>query len=169
MKNHKSNLPLFTWNGEPWHPQYTMHKAAPPALTGEGVKLRVKNAVIYATNVRRDKRLREFYESCSHRRSSVHRTAVMDYQHGPVIEAIHFTGKRQLASLLIEATDNVRVDAVKVIVYDTANKQLETGLAIYQEEEQAWLYECQQNTAASVQVIAMDIPGNKTSAKIQFD
>jgi hypothetical protein len=165
MKN--THLPLFTWNGEPWHPQFTMNKAAPPPVKGAG--LGVKGPVVYATNVRQHKALRDFYQSRCHGKGSVHRTAIQDYQHGPVIHAIHFSGKRRLDRMLIDASDNVHVDAVKVILYDAADKQLETGMAVFVEETQTWLYECQQNIAAAVQVIATDIPGNKTAAKIQFD
>ncbi|WP_295125567.1 hypothetical protein [uncultured Chitinophaga sp.] len=167
--NLQTIIPVLTWNGLPWQGQCTVQHSAPPAANAGGSRLNIKNAIVYAMRVGRDRTLSAFYLSFCRGKNSVRRTAAMDYKHGPVIHAVAFEGKKGLQTIYVDASDNISVDAVKIIVYGAGLKQQETGLAEYSAEIGGWEYQLTTNGAAQVKVIATDIPGNKATAIIQFD
>ncbi|TWV92218.1 hypothetical protein [Chitinophaga pinensis] len=132
------------------------------------------DAVLYAKQVIKDPEMHAYYLSFARKSQSAYNVAMKDALSAPVIKQIDadvYTGEiGQLIS--VYAVDFFRVYQVKVAIINIAGETIEEGAAIQQWKPMYWHYTTTTGTTmaqvANIQVTAVDMPGNQTTAVLLF-
>lgn len=146
--------------------------SVPPTEKQKGVTSRFKRAAAWATNIIKDLSVKEFYRALTKGKGSAYTTAVADYCKSPEIIEVVLTYYNGAVGgrVVVNATDNVKVETVTVKVLTPAGDLLEGGPAVLEPDTGHWSYEATQpneNVSGSqIIVTATDIPGNETIAEI---
>lgn len=142
------------------NPMYTAKQLA--------VKLKFREAVVYAKGVINNPTLAAVYEVFAKPGTSVYNLALADYCKAPeisLIDADNYLG--QIGNQIrVRAIDNFGVTEVKVCIYDAVDLLVESGLAVQSANSVDWIYEStsQNGNLAGTKIIAeaKDSPGNTT-------
>lgn len=127
-----------------------------------------QEAVIYAKTALKDPITKEMYELEAKKEQGVsgYNVAVADLMNAPKIEEINlsnYTGKKG-EIIKIKATDDFKVEAVSVAIYNGDGSLVEEGNAV--EEGLYWVYTAKENNTElagdKIVVRATDIPDNLT-------
>jgi hypothetical protein len=151
----------------------------PPSVAATEKKVAVQTkfgmATAYGRRVVRDPELKALYQAvvkCGQRAFNI---AVIDAMQAPVVESIQGENYHGHIGnpIIVRATDDFKVAAVVVSVYNQAGNLIEGGNAILQDNEgMNWLYIAQrENTeynGSTVKAVATDLPGNMASLSIEL-
>jgi hypothetical protein len=114
------------------------------------------NATAWSAKVRGANELKAHYLPAVGRGKNVHNLAISDYLVAPEVHEVYVED----GNIIVHATDNFQVVAVKVMVYSPNGELMEAGLA-GRGEGDTWLYRPGTLTAGcNVVVVANDLPGN---------
>jgi len=136
-----------------------------------------KDAVIYAKTILADDKMKAIYAEkakSSEKALTAHNVAIADYMNAPEIIEIDLSGYNGNINdpIKIEATDDFRVNEVKITLIDNNGNEIENGLAQQTTDDLWWIYSVKtENTPLqSIKVIisVSDIPGNITTQEISI-
>ena len=127
-------------------------------------RARFRRATAYGRSVMADPEAKAFYDALAQsRRQPVFSLTVADFFHAPTVDAVDvsaYTGTTGDA-IAVEATDDVGVVRVEVVLADGAGAVLEAGEAV--PDGGRWVYTAQTDVASGttveVRVTATDRPG----------
>ena len=126
----------------------------------------------YAKTSIKDPEIKKMYEAVAKKNQTANNVAFSDAYRPPVIKGILAYGYSGAAGniITIQATDNFKVTAVKVSIYNSDNTLIEEGDAVDNGDKLNWMYTVSQannNVAGSkIMVKAYDMPGNETVKEI---
>ena len=117
----------------------------------------------YAIEAIKDPEVKKAYQAVAKGGQTAVNIAFKDAWYAPVVNDIIANGFKGNAgdTIFVEATDNFKVSAVKVSIFDRAGILLEEGDAA--PRGLMWIYVVQRNhdDAARIVATAVDLPGNK--------
>jgi len=132
-------------------------------------KLRFKAATGYAKRVMNDPALKQVYKSRCKARQNAYAKAIQDFYGAPEIEEIdlsNYTGEAN-SFIRVYATENFRVDQVRVMIENEQNQEVESGFATQEENTDWWKFIVSGthilSSGGKVVVTASDLPGNETT------
>jgi len=151
----------------------------PPSVAATEKKVAVQTkfgaATAYGRRVVRDPGLKALYQAVVKGGQRAFNIAVIDAMQAPVVQSIQTENYYGHIGdpIIVHATDDFKVAAVVVSVYNQAGVLIEEGKAILQEnEEKNWLYiASQENTGYSgskINAVATDLPGNLASFSLEL-
>ena len=126
-----------------------------------------KFSSLYATEVIKDENAKAAYTAAARPNQSAHNVAFMDAFIAPEVQGIIAQGYRGKPGdiIIVQATDNFRVKAVKVSIHDPAGELIETGDAVGNGDNANWVYTAKQpnGSVAGSRITAtvIDLPGNE--------
>ena len=126
----------------------------------------------YAKTSIKDPLVKQMYEAVAKKNQTANNVAFSDAYRPPVIKGILAYGYSGVAGniITIQATDNFKVTAVKVTIYDSENILIEKGDAVDNGDKLNWMYTISQvnNHVAGTKIIvkAYDMPQNETVKEI---
>ena len=129
---------------------------------------RFAEAVELAKQALDDPELKKEYAALARKGQTAYNVAVSDARVPPEIKTLVTQGYngRIGSCVLIQATDNVKVKRVRVIIYDAAHALIEEGDASDNGDNYTWLYtatvEVENIAGCTIEVSAHDIAGNIT-------
>ncbi len=137
------------------------------------VKLRFQEAAQYAVQQLAQRESRALYEGgITAQKHSAHVVAVSDYLNAPIvhyIEADDYLGNPG-DTILVKATDDFKVTAVKIAIKDSEGNILEKGEASPHSDINVWAYTATSANPSlkgtTIEAIAFDRPGNKTKLAV---
>lgn len=139
-------------------------------------QLEVRNKFLeasrYAKTVIANPALKEAYTSKSVAGTSAYNTAIADFFRAPVIVATDAGNYNGAAggTILVQATDDFKVQSVQVSILDANDEVLEEGFATASADSpDLWTYTALSSvsiTGAKLKVQARDLPGNVTTQEI---
>jgi hypothetical protein len=133
-----------------------------------------RGAVAYGKAVLADPARKLVYDAAGRRtRQSAYSSAIGDYQQGPRIldvDLSDYTGQTG-ESIVIQASDNVAVTAVTVVIRTMAATVLEQGPAAFNPKTSRWTYQTQATAppdrlGVTIEVTATDLPGNQAAKSV---
>ncbi|UYQ95583.1 hypothetical protein MKQ68_10765 [Chitinophaga horti] len=136
---------------------------APPKRPGKGTpgqertRADFSKAINFSAKVRASNDLTAHYKPSVRDGRNIHNLAIADFLVAPEIHDVHIAD----GTVMVHATDNFQVHAVKIMVYDANGALLESGLAGRGDDDR-WIY--RPVTIAQggrVEVVAVDLPGNE--------
>lgn len=137
-------------------------------------KLRFKAASIYAKKVMGDVDLKPAYQKKCKARQNVFARAMQDFLNAPNIDEINlsnYTGEPD-SFIRIYATDDFRVNKVRVRIENQQGETVETGLAERESDTDWWKFIATVANPLSeggkVIVSAYDLPGNEATKEMSF-
>ncbi|UYQ95509.1 hypothetical protein MKQ68_10395 [Chitinophaga horti] len=132
----------------------------------ERTKANFRNGAQWSAKVRKSVILNEMYKAKRRGALNVHNLAIADFLQAPVIHDIELND----AGIIITATDNVKVAAVKVSIYNSNGKLIETGVAT-QDDEKSWCYNPERRDLRGCRLVvtANDLPGNETVQELALE
>lgn len=136
-----------------------------PAEKEYANRLRFKRSNDYASTAVKIPELKAQYEAVAKKGQTANNVAFSDAFHAPKILAMLTHGYYGVKGnvISIQATDNFKVTAVKVFIYDAANTLVEGGDAIDNGDKLNWMYTVTANVMGSrIVAKAYDLPGNET-------
>jgi hypothetical protein len=117
----------------------------------------------YAIEAIKDAKVKEDYAAVAVGAQSAVNIAFKDAWHEPVVHSITVNGYKGNAGdvIFVQATDNFRVVAVKVSIFDAAGVLIEEGNAT--QDGLMWMYTAQlsNNNALRIVATAFDLPANQ--------
>ncbi|WP_304068214.1 hypothetical protein [Pedobacter glucosidilyticus] len=143
-------------------------RTAPFTENQEAIKERFKEATLYAKAVTNDPISKQWYEALVKPGQSAYNLALADFCKSPTIKKITLTAYNgQIGNeILIRAVDNFSVETVQIELVDTNGNNIETGVALLQENGLDWMYTVTANNptllGTTIRVTATDLPGNQT-------
>jgi hypothetical protein len=150
---------------------------SPPRTSGEtsdaqrAQRKRFQRAVLYAGAVVSDTAAGAVYAAKAGKGRTARIVAIADYLHAPDIERIDVSGYHGQPgdTIRIEATDDVAVNAVKVVIINSDGKPVEEGFAVREATGYEWTYVAttvnDSLAGDRIEVYASDLPGNITKAE----
>jgi hypothetical protein len=150
---------------------------SPPRMNGKeseaqrAHRRKFQRATLYANVVMSDPVIAEVYGSKAKKGQTARNVAVADCMHAPNIERVDVAGYHGQPGdvIRIEATDDVAVKVVKVVITNSDGTPVEEGLAVPEATGYEWTYTA---TTANdslagdrIEVYASDLPGNITKAE----
>jgi hypothetical protein len=114
-----------------------------------------------------DQSLAEAYATALRPRQNVYSRALEDFMSSPIVHFINTKKYRGEAGdkIVVRAHDDFRLTDVKIEMYDSDGKLLETGYAEQNTNGLDWTYTATQNNklnaGGKIKAIATDIPGNE--------
>ncbi|GEP94969.1 hypothetical protein [Chitinophaga cymbidii] len=149
-------------------------KAYPPTTGQLEVRNKFLEACRYAKTVLANPALKEAYAAKSPAGTSAYNTATADFFRAPVILSVdtgNYNGSAG-GTILVLATDDFKVQSVRVSVIDADGEILEEGLAVAGASgTDLWTYTALNSvdiTGAKVSVQAHDLPGNVTTQETEL-
>lgn len=125
----------------------------------------------YATEAIKDDATKKMYAAAANRRQSAHNVAMSDAFYPPKILGVlthGYTGAKGNV-ICVQATDNFRVVAVKVSVYDIEGVLIEEGNAVDNADGFNWMYTVTVDALGSKVVVrAYDLPENETVKELRI-
>lgn len=147
-------------------------KVYAPTTDQQEIRNKFLEASRYAKTVLANPALKEAYTSKSAAGTSAYNTAIADFFKVPVIVAVdpgNYNGAAG-GTILVQATDDFKVQSVQVSILDADDEVLEEGLAVaVAETADLWTYTALNSvtiTGAKLKVQARDLPGNVTTQEI---
>jgi len=133
---------------------------------------RFTGAVAYAKAALQDPGLKQIYESKATKNKSAYNLAVADFLSKPCIDQIDATAYSGNTGdkIRVLATDNAKVNSLRVMINDPDGIELESGECVYDPVNTNWIY-----TATTTQVpvtgnkiiaSARDLPGHVTQQEL---
>jgi hypothetical protein len=150
---------------------------SPPRVSGKASEAqraqrrRFQRAVLYAGAAVSDPETGPVYAAKSGRGRTARIVAIADYLHAPDIERVDVSGYHGQPGdvIRIEATDDVAVKAVKVVIVNTDGTPVEEGFAVAEATGYEWTYAAttvnDSLAGDRIEVYASDLPGNITKAE----
>jgi hypothetical protein len=118
--------------------------------------------------------MRKLYQQACHDHLTPHNLAVSDYLHAPVIEALDlesYTG-RPGDVIWILARDDFKIMRIALQILTVDRQIVEEGEAEWNAGAARWVYtartEVRPETTVLIEAAAMDLPGNRGTAKAFF-
>lgn len=152
----------------------TIVSAKPKERTGELSEAQKQHlalfqeAVLYGKSVMADENLKAEYKAAAPEGASAYNVAVGDFMNAPNIKTVNvsnYTGKPG-ETIEMEVTDDFRVAAVKVAIYNPDGSIVEQGDAVQQTNELKWIYTTTETNDSlsgdKIVIRAFDLPGNMT-------
>jgi hypothetical protein len=140
-----------------------------------GIRERFRNAIRYAKMVLADPALKEMYQARVTPGVSAYNLAFADHFKSPVITGIDLSNYSGSPgnTIRIGATDDFKVEAVQVSIFNAAGTVVEEGAAVVSPETgDVWIYTATAANATlaggKVTVKASDRPGNVTTQEQPF-
>lgn len=137
---------------------------------------RFKEAIAYAKAAIADEEIRKGYSKRaekSDRNLSAYNVAISDYMHCPIIMGVDLSGYRGGLGdeIIIEATDDFKVEGMMVEIYRDDGSLVEVGMADEMiDKPDIWVYYAQSEIACvagyTVNVRVTDLPGNITEKAV---
>jgi hypothetical protein len=141
------------------------------AFTEEQLEIqsKFKEAATWARGILKNAENRKFYSSLATGGQSAFNMAIADWFTDPEIkeiDTIDYTGA--IGSIIkIEVIDIIKVQSVKVSITTASGTLLEEGSAVFDANNQQWMYAAVQNNATTagsiIKATATDKPGNSHS------
>ena len=145
---------------------------AAPSDKAAAVRAKFAIGSAYAKVAIKDPAIKALYQAVAKPGQSAFNVALADAFRAPQISGINATAYHGAAgdAITVKATDDFKVAAVKVSIFNAAGDLLEQGNAIMQINEVDWLYAATQANAApagsKITAVATDLPGNNTSLSV---
>ncbi len=139
------------------------------------VREKFTSSIAYAKAAIKDPAIKALYQAAAIGGQSAYNVAVADAFNAPKITGIDTTGYHGAAgdAITVKATDDFKVAAVKVSIFNAAGDLLEQGNAVMQITEVDWLYAATKANAApagsKITAVATDLPGNSTSSSVTLN
>ncbi|KIC91316.1 hypothetical protein [Flavihumibacter solisilvae] len=144
-------------------------KTVDSELTQEAIQENFKNGTIYAKRAMVDEELKPLYEAARRPNQTPYHIAFMDWMKAPKVKDLRlddYDGQPG-QKIVVRATDNFKIKAVKFILRSPDGTKLEEGEAVLNQNGVDWTYTAQvQNPSVPgtiLKVIALDLPENQTS------
>ena len=143
-----------------------------PTPTQAVVQQRFREAIAYASAAIKSPELKEAYLEKAKRNQSAHNVAFQDAFLKPEVTGIitqAYLG--QVGNIIVvHATDDFKVNAVKVSIHNSANELVEEGAAVENADGLSWSYTATQANpnvdGAVITATAIDIPENEGSLSV---
>ena len=141
---------------------------APPSDKAAAIRAKFLSSSQYAKKAIKDPALKALYKAAATGGQTAFNLALADAFKAPVVSKITTDNYHGVIgnTLLVEATDDFKVNAVVVSINSAAGDLLEKGNGVVQENGD-WLYTTTAANAAlagsKIMAIATDLPGNSTS------
>lgn len=138
-----------------------------------GVRSRFKEAIAYARTAIANPALKAAYRAKTSKIASPFNTAMADFCKAPVITKVDVSNYNGSAgsTILINATDDFKVQAVHVSIFNGAGDVIEEGAAIVNPESgDYWTFTLPNAIpdGALIKVQASDLPGNVTMQELSL-
>ena len=154
--------------------------AAPPEVNGNrkatpkqlAVQQRFRTCITYAKAALTSIELKEAYDKVASRGQSAFNVAFRDAFNAPEIVGIVAEGYQGVTGnvIVVHATDDFKVNAVKVAIRNSADELIEEGAATANADGLSWSYVVQQQnpdvTGTKIRATAFDIPENEGSKEV---
>jgi hypothetical protein len=148
-----------------------------PAVAATEKKLAAQSrfgiATAYARKTVKDPELKAMYQVFVKGGQRAFNIAMRDALNAPVVESIQAENYQGHVGdqIIVRATDDFKVAAVVVSIYNQAGDLIEEGHAtIQKDDEMKWLYKVQQENAelagSKIIAVATDLPGNTGSLSL---
>jgi hypothetical protein len=143
-----------------------------PTATQQVVRNRFKYASDFAKMAVADVDLKAAYEKAANKSQTAYNVAMKDALNPPVVTEIFTNGYRGEAgdSIVIQATDDFKVNEVKVSIFNSLGELIERGDAVQTPKKLSWSYTVTQANAilpgTKIKVSAYDIPENEGSLEV---
>lgn len=122
----------------------------------------------YAKTSIKDPLVKQMYEAAAKKNQTANNVAFSDAYRPPVIKGILAYGYAGVMGniITVQATDNFKVTAVKVSIYDSDNILIEEDNAVDNGDRLNWMYTISRDnnnvSGSKIIVKAYDMPGNET-------
>ena len=154
--------------------------AAPPEVNENrkatdkqlAVQQKFRSSIAYAKAALANADTKEAYEKAASRGQSAFNVAFKDAFSAPEVLGIIAGGYQGAAGnvIVVHATDNFKVNAVKVAICNSENELIEEGAATANTDGLSWSYTVQQSnpdvTGTKIKASAFDIPENEGSLEV---
>jgi hypothetical protein len=130
------------------------------------VQEKFKKSTAWAQQAMKNAELKAAYKAAALRNQSSYNVAFQDAAYAPVVTGLIIGGYTGVIGniIVVNATDDFKVNNVKVEIYAPDGELIEEGAAVKNEDEFSWTYtvtKANANYADSViRALATDIPGN---------
>lgn len=153
---------------------------APPLLDEDreptteqlAIQEKFREAVRYAKGAVKNEAIKAAYAAKAERGQSAYNIAFADYFSIPKVNTIDTTAYQGAIGnkITVVATDEFKVAAVQVAIYTMDNELVEQGAAVFNEEDQEWIYTAKEDHIAlegsTIKATAKDLPGNEGSLEV---
>ena len=144
-------------------------KPTPPQVEVQNLFTR---ATAFGKSVLRIPELKAAYKAVANRFQSAYNMAVKDAFNAPEVTTIFANGYRGVIgdSIIVQATDDFKVNTVLVSIFNAENELLEEGAAIAMADGKSWEYvatlDNPQLAGTKIKASAFDIPENEGSLEV---
>ena len=159
--------------GETFVSNYQKVPAVPATEKKLAAQARFGIATAYARRAVKDPELKAIYQAFVKGGQRAFNIAMRDALNAPVVESIQAENYQGHVGdqIIVRATDDFKVAAVVVSIYNQAGDLIEEGHAtIQKDDEMKWLYKVQQENAelagSKIIAVATDLPGNTGSLSL---
>ncbi len=146
--------------------------SAPPSEKALAVRKKFQSSAAYAKKAVKDPATRAMYKAAATAADqSAFNIALKDAFSAPVITKIDTDNYKGVVgnTILVDASDDFKVNSVTVTINNAAGDLIETGAAVMQENTD-WLYTTTVANAATagskITAVATDLPGNATTFSV---
>ena len=152
--------------------KYRRPSSKAPTDTALAIRARFKSSIAYARAAVKNAATKAMYNAAAPAGSSGFNIALADAFKPPVVESIDSGLYHGVVGdvIMVRATDDFKVAALKVSIHNGAGDLLEEGDAVIQEDTIAWLYNAKAANAAvagsKISAVATDLPGNATTLEV---
>lgn len=152
----------------------TVNRNRKPTVPQAAVHMDFKRAVRYAKSAMLDPALKADYAAKVGTWQTPYNVAFRDAFRAPEVHSVISQGYHgQVGDILvISASDDFKVAAVKVSVFNADGSLIETGDAFEETKSLNWVYTVTQANAtlagSLIRVSAIDLPGNESTVEIAF-
>ena len=144
------------------------NKKKKPTAAQQANRDKMKSCNEYATEAIKDPEVKKAYQAAATGGQTAVNVAFQDAWHAPIVNDIITNGFKGNAGdiIFVEATDNFKVNAVKVSIFDRAGILIEEGAAV--SRGLMWMYVVQRNNddAARIVATAVDLPMNEAVMEV---
>jgi hypothetical protein len=142
----------------------------PPSAETVDKQLRFKVCTQYARRAIDDPEKEALYKAAVQPGQNAYNLALRDAYRAPEIQSIEYLNKDAFdGEIIVRATDDFKVVAVTVAIYDIDGLEIEKGEAVMLENKTEWSFHSlklpQACTGFRITATAVDLPGNQTSSE----
>lgn len=141
-------------------------RSGEPSESQKQNQTRFQEAILYGQSVLANSEVKAAYKAAASEGQSAYNVAVGDFMHAPDIKEIDiskYTGKIG-DTIDVTVTDDFKVTAVSVTIYNADGSEVEHGQAIQQNIKSKWLYTATADNETlsgdKIVIRAFDLPGN---------
>lgn len=141
----------------------------------------LKNRDLFRENSKRavalinNAELKSLYDTFRKKGQTAYNVAMSDVSHPPKIKALYtqgYTGKSG-GTIIIHATDNIKVTRVSISIYDETSQLIEQGDALDNDDSLTWLFAAKIENShvqgCTIEAKAYDIAQNETTLSIVIE